>query len=306
MAIQDKAFLDALIASLFADNNSRDITPQDLRAYLQEELDSTWLQRQMSVILNNATVTLFAADIDQNKFFLFTPASGQSQTINLPPITPDMVGRQFMCFFDYSNQIGTFVAAGANTITGKNPVNAAQAIASVRVLDIDRWAINRVDLDPPAFTAAGYGGLVQNSSSFSIGTLTAAWTTFTGWDAVSIATPKDITQNLAGDSIQFDTQGVWTVSVQLTIEHNEENFGRQIGLRVINTTTATPSRAYVFGTGRNQNITNLTIPGSIIQVLLAAEGDDFQIQIGGFDGYTSVDAVGGSFEAVHVSEAQGL
>ena len=84
--IKSKADLEATIQALFPDNTTGAITAAKLREYLQENLDSTTLQRVVSVYFTAAVETMADADIDDNiRYFAMSPTS---QTIELPEIVP--------------------------------------------------------------------------------------------------------------------------------------------------------------------------------------------------------------------------
>jgi hypothetical protein len=84
--IKSKQDLEAAIQTLFPDNTSGAITAAKLREYLQENLDSTTLQRVVTVYFTTASETMVDADIDDNiRYFAMAPTH---QVIALPEITP--------------------------------------------------------------------------------------------------------------------------------------------------------------------------------------------------------------------------
>ncbi len=132
--IKSKSALEADIQILFPDNSAGDITAADLRQYLQENLDSTNLQRVEPVPLIAASETLVDSDIDDNKRFF--AAAPTAQTITLPELT-SVVERLSI----------TIVSVSGNgvTFTSVSPVigdvsEAATGIYTI-LATIDGWLI---------------------------------------------------------------------------------------------------------------------------------------------------------------------
>lgn len=156
------------------------------------------------------------------------------------------------------------------------------------------------------FTSAGYGG-VGVDAPIGMANITASFQTLTGFDIALLSNPKGITQDFPNDGLRFAVQGVWQVSVKVSLTFIEENAGRQIQLRVWNGTDGTPSAVtFNYFVGRNQAGANLAFTlnfdypapdvGDLIQLQVASSSDTF----------TGVTNIGTVFQANHVSEAQFL
>lgn len=149
MAISDKTTLQTQIASLFPDNNTRQISAVDLRTHQLDALDSQVIQRQFSVSQTDATVNLTEADIDQNLFHIFNTGGGD-QTINLPAITAAMIGRSLIGYTGYVlSQTGTIVPNGSDVLLVSRPVKNRNMIL-LRVLDATTWTLIQQNVDAAA------------------------------------------------------------------------------------------------------------------------------------------------------------
>ena len=137
------------------------------------------------------------------------------------------------------------------------------------------------------FQYVAYGGLNLTTPGTSFSDLDGTYQTLTVFDATAFTTPRNITQNLVNDSLEFDLEGVYEVSVVLAFEHNEDNAGRQTNIRFYNSTDASSLGVIPVFIARNQPGTNIniTLP---VEVLSANTGDEIVIQLGGGDSVTSV------------------
>ena len=135
-------------------------------------------------------------------------------------------------------------------------------------------------------------------NTWTPGTLGAAWTTVQ-WDGG--ASIQRHINFLPPSQFQFRVPGIYSVSVVLSMQHNEVNGGRETGLRFYNATTATPVAAISMPTGRNSPGT-LTNPTFLIEVTEPTLSDLFQVQIGGNDAYSAITFSSFSLSIVSNSE----
>jgi len=140
--IKSKQDLEATIQALFPDNNSGAITAAKLREYLQENLDSTTLQRVVTVYFTAAAETMVDADIDDNiRYFAMSPTS---QTIALPEITPAIETLTIKIVSITGNGV-TFTSA--SPITGD--VSASEAGLYTLLATVEGWVVSFVPISIP-------------------------------------------------------------------------------------------------------------------------------------------------------------
>lgn len=104
------------------------------------------------------------------------------------------------------------------------------------------------------FTAAGYGGVKQNTP-VAIADITAT-PQIIPTNAGAVATPLQITQDFANDGIRFLFRGTFVLSLSLSLEHNDVNNGRNFAIQLYNQTTGSLIATTLVGVGRNQAGTN--------------------------------------------------
>lgn len=141
MAILDKEELTTAIDALFADNISGDISAEDLRSYLNSTLDSHTVQRQISEFSSEVNITYTDADIDQNIVYILNPAPSQDQTVTLPEITDELVGRSLNIFLDYTDQQITLIPGAGNTIVGGSILSSNLTFLIIKCIDATRWLV---------------------------------------------------------------------------------------------------------------------------------------------------------------------
>lgn len=158
-----------------------------------------------------------------------------------------------------------------------------------------------------AFVAAGYGGIgVDNEVAMP--NITGAYQTLTGFDLALIPAPKGVVQDFPNNALIFNAEGIWQLSVKVTLAFAESNAGRQLSLRIWNNTSGSPSGVeFIFFVGRNQAGANLSfvLNGSFPA---DAVGDEIQLQVAAPTGdtFTGVSNLGTIFQANHISEIQAL
>lgn len=165
----------------------------------------------------------------------------------------------------------------------------------------DIYALAEFAID--TFTVAGYGGIGQDAASAPLADITTTYTTINTFD-IPLIVPRGVSYGFANNSLALDAPGVWYVSVKVTLQHNELNAGRVIGLRFFNLTTGLPGAVvFRYGVGRNVGVSNIALgvffnvdnPGDEIVLQLGTDGDTF----------TTVTCIGAIFEMHSVSEYKG-
>lgn len=153
-----------------------------------------------------------------------------------------------------------------------------------------------------AFVAAGYGGIGVDAVK-SIGTINSTFQTLEGFDTDLVETPLDVTYDKANHGLKLDRQGLWELTIKVTLTFDELNAGRQIQFRTYNATTATPGGiSFNYFVGRNQ--AGVNIPLTIaVDIPPANVGDLIQLQVGSAsDTFTNSSNIGTIYQVKHISE----
>ena len=157
--------------------------------------------------------------------------------------------------------------------------------------------------DADQFTTAAYGGL-STEAEIGLSDLGATWQTVP-FDALGVTNPRGITQDIVNDKLGFPYKGIYSVSMFLSLSHNEVNAGREMQIRVYNPDTATGGVGIVVGTGRNMSVT--VASATILLEVSDTDPDNNHLQIqirSATDSYTSVILESANFDANMVSERQ--
>ncbi len=153
------------------------------------------------------------------------------------------------------------------------------------------------------FTQAGYGGIIKTTDT-NYGTIGATWVTVDNWDEASVLQSKGVGQNVAGSGLQFTRQGIFSISIALSVSFTDVNQGRVFSVRLFNSTDAAPGVATDIFVGRNQAGVNIAIPGLLVEIGAPQINDLFWIQIAGLvDTFADTTVIQASFTAVQVSSA---
>lgn len=158
-----------------------------------------------------------------------------------------------------------------------------------------------------SFVVAGRGGIGVDAV-VPIGSVNTTPQIVDGFDTEIIENTRGITQlPLTNNGLIFDVEGVWNISVKVTLTFDEVNAGRTMNLRFYNATTMTPGAVdFVYFIGRNTGGVNLTVTLPV-EISVAESGDLQQLQIfTDGDLFTNVTNIGSTFTAIHSSEAQFL
>jgi len=167
-------------------------------------------------------------------------------------------------------------------------------------------------LEPPAVTIPGFYGYVNGSWVYmsvqhsvvaaygaisTIGQvafpdLDGTYQKITQFNQADLTIPRLITQDIVNSELVMPYAGVYRFSFVISVEHNEESAGRQMFVRLHNDSSGANSNSLLFGTGSNTSVTNIS--GSLLlEILNGGDANDISLQIGGGDGYSTVQIQGG-------------
>ena len=167
-------------------------------------------------------------------------------------------------------------------------------------------------LEPPAVTIPGFYGYVNGSWVYmsvqhsvvaaygaisTIGQvafpdLDGTYQKITQFNQADLTIPRLITQDIVNSELVMPYAGVYRFNFIVSVEHDEENSGRQMFVRLHNDSSGANSNSLLFGTGSNTSVTNIS--GSLLlEILNGGDANDISLQIGGGDGYSAVQIQGG-------------
>lgn len=153
------------------------------------------------------------------------------------------------------------------------------------------------------YVYAGYGGIQVDIQQAALDILANSWITITAWDTPTLSTPRGVVQDVINDGLRVSRAGLWLTAMRLSVQHDPVNAGRVMTVRLNNVTKNLPGRTYFIPTGRNNEGTNVIMPGFLLDVAPSAVNDLFQVQLGGLDGYTNIVILDGHFELTYVGTA---
>lgn len=104
-----------------------------------------------------------------------------------------------------------------------------------------------------------------------------------------IPIPRYVIYDLANNGMILQSGGIWTLNVNISLQHNEVNAGREIGVRLYNFTQDAVIATTLVGIGRNTPATNISF--TVTTPVAYSAGDVFQVQIGGGDDVSDLIAV---------------
>ena len=151
---------------------------------------------------------------------------------------------------------------------------------------------------------ASYGG-IRLAAETAMADLGAGWETVP-FDTQTLSSPIRVQQNPTTNSIVLASTGAWTINVDMTLEHNESNAGREMLIRLYNLTddVALSNGTTVF-VARNQPGSNIS--ATILADITDAVGKDIVVQLsGGTASFTLVNVVDDSFFVTNNSPVAGL
>ena len=133
--------------------------------------------------------------------------------------------------------------------------------------------------------------------------LTLTWVTLVA-DSVAVASPRGVTQSIANNTLAFNNEGVWSVSIGYSLTHNESNQARTIDLRLFNVTKGIGGLATVVGIGRNTDVTSGS--STVFADIPSGEvGDEWRVEVQSPDVVIDVFENSFNFAGSLVSEFRG-
>ena len=179
------------------------------------------------------------------------------------------------------------------------PLEVGTAIVYTNAIPATPW--ERLNI----YTASAYGGIRQ-SVSVAMPDVGISWVDVL-FDSAILTTPRGIVQDFSVDGIRFTEDGVFNVTISLTLNFTLSQFGRNIQIRLLNATTSVGGVSTVIAVGRNQDGLNFStsimteIPDTVI-------GDLFKVQVAALtagDVLEGVTELNASFAASAISEYRG-
>lgn len=143
--------------------------------------------------------------------------------------------------------------------------------------DLAVWVAGR-------FSVAIYGTMTHSTPQVGPD-LGAGWVPVT-YGILDFA-PRGLTMDPATGIFTFEHVGIYQLSSEITLSHDEVNAGRQFLSRVYNVTEGTSTEPVPTFTGRNQGGTNFTV-SFMLEIDATGIGDQFRAELGGGDTYSSV------------------
>jgi hypothetical protein len=198
---------------------------------------------------------------------------------NLNGLTPD----------NHHNQVHLLYGPDHSDVDTTHPLVAGSAL----VHDGTNW------IGLPVFPTIGYGGIRLDTPT-GMPSLGIGFEVIPA-DAAVVTSPVTVTQDFGNNGIRFGQEGVWNLSVNFSIEHNESNSGRQFSVQIYNATEATGTAGVIVPVARNQ-------PGTYFSATLMVEvsnadiGDLYQIRVGGGDIITGVLVESYQLSVTHISQ----
>lgn len=170
------------------------------------------------------------------------------------------------------------------------PASGVPTEGSLLRWEVDRWVSHEL---------VGCGG-IKLVGTDAMADITAAWATIIDWTGGSLTAPVNVTQDVDNDGLMFDHDGVWQVTVKVTLGFTGVNNGRTIQLRVYDTTDMEEHLGPItFFAGRNQDGLNMNLT-AFMEVPEDHLDHLFVLQVYGVDDFAGVSNLGSLFEAVHI------
>ncbi len=152
--------------------------------------------------------------------------------------------------------------------------------------------------------AAAYGG-IRLDTLVDLPDIGAGFITMEA-DAGALATPREVVQDVAGNGLRFSLLSVLSVSINISLLHNELSQSRTVQVRLFNVDKGSGTTSATIGIARNQPATNISI-SLLLEIPTANLGDLFVVQVGNAtpNDLASVIEQSFGFTAFAVSEFRG-
>lgn len=122
----------------------------------------------------------------------------------------------------------------------------------------------------------GYGAM-RIAAPVAGADIVAAWQDVTQFDT-QLITPENMVTDTATGEFTFNAAGLWQVSTNIVISHNNLGTAREMTFRFVDTATLTPISVFPVDTGQAARVTNFAITG-LYPVSAAAVGQPFKLQV---------------------------
>lgn len=156
--------------------------------------------------------------------------------------------------------------------------------------DISDWVAGTLtDWQPLSRSATGFGTM-SLSGTVAGANIGATWDPLNQYNTVPF-TPLGMTLDQATGQFTFTSEGVWELTFQISLAHNESNASRRTGVRLFDVTNSAAGNDAVIGIGRNTDATNF---GATFWVDIddVQVGNSYRFEIGGTDTLSSVEYLG--------------
>ena len=286
---------------------------------------------------NAATIQRLYVDVDGNFWGLwgqqiYDNAQEAASRINAPIVVPPLLAASFLLGYivtekgqtDWDEDEAFFLQGGSagtgapsvpitnhndllnRDIADTHPINAIEdmslVVAPYAVGDGIVWTGAGWEA-LKLWVAAGYGGILQSAPT-ALANIGAGWVTLVA-DATAVSTPRGVVQSTTNNSLEFDTAGVWRISVGVSLSHNESNGSRTFDVRLFDITSATGGNSTTIGVGRNTD-TSTWSTSFLVDISPGEVGDEWRVEVGGTsDTISSVVENSFIFSANLVSEYRG-
>jgi len=152
------------------------------------------------------------------------------------------------------------------------------------------------------FVVASFASLVDTTTPSAFPDIGLTYQTINAFDAEAV-TSKGAVASIPNASIAPGYQGVWQMTLILSLSHNESNSGRFTYVRSYNLTDAIPDSNPVYvPIARNQPGTLMAI-SILLEILPADVNKEFVIQVGGGSALTSVIIENANYSLQHLDAA---
>lgn len=189
--------------------------------------------------------------------------------------------------------VKTFIPEGTPATTAAPTTWVARNLRSVMVAFQSLWT--RVD----ALAFAAYGGARQSAASVA-GTIDGTWRAF-DMDELTL-TPRGVAFTPTG-GMQAAAQGVWSVNISFSVEHDEANSGRVIEVR-ISSALGGATAPMLVGVGRNVGVTTTAI-STLWEITAEDVGETVLVEYRSDDAFSGVAYLRQSLSIANVGEWRG-
>ena len=131
------------------------------------------------------------------------------------------------------------------------------------------------------FNAAAYGSMGMSVPTAGSDIPVGSFIPVTQFDVFPTSS-RGIVFDFGTDTFSFNFEGLFRISMMLSIEHNDLNAGRQFEARLFNITDSVPDPAIIIGVARNTAITNSTST-FLVEINADDVGDNYRIEVGNAD-----------------------